>query len=92
MVDGKKYVKTTNGYILEEHKDDRDVKRGLYMLSIPSNFIFKVNLTEFSHVYKERNAGGTANPEVKELAEGCLMKVYREHHQFNKELMLKIKN
>ena len=92
MVDGKKYVKTTNGYILEEHKDDRDVKRGLYMLSIPSNFIFKVNLTEFSHVYKERNAGGTANPEVKELAEGCLMRVYGEHHQFDKELMLKIKN
>ena len=92
MVDGKKYVKTTNGYILEEHKDDRDVKRGLYMLSIPSNFIFKVNLTEFSHVYKERNADGTANPEVKELAEGCLMRVCGEHHQFNKELMLKIKN
>ena len=54
---GNSYVKTCNGYIAEEYKDSKDVKRGLYMLSIPSNFIFKCNLTEFSHVYKERNSG-----------------------------------
>lgn len=89
---GKKYVKTINGYIREEYKDNRDVKRGLYMLSIPSNFLFKVNLTEFAHVYKERWSGGTANPEVKDCAEMCLELVVEQFYQFNRELMLKIKN
>lgn len=92
VVNGIKYVKAVNGYVIEEYKDSRDVKRGLHMLSIPSNFTFKVDLTEFSHVYKERNADGTANPEVKELAEECLSKIYEQHHQFNKELMLAIQN
>ena len=50
--DGERFVKTINGYIKEEYKDSSDVKRGLYMLSIPSNFIFKVNLTEWAHVFK----------------------------------------
>ncbi len=89
---GKKYVKGVNGYVLEEYKDNKDVKRGLYMLSIPSNFIFKVNLTEFAHVYKERWSGGTANPEVKDCAEMCLELVQEQYSQFNRELMLKIKN
>lgn len=68
-VNGKEYVKTINGYILETEKDNQDVKRGLYMLSIPSNFIFKVNLCEFAHVFKMRNIDSHANPEVKEVAE-----------------------
>ena len=61
---GKTYVKTINGYILKEYADNKDVKRGLYMLSIPSNFIFKINLAEFAHVYKARHSRGTANLEV----------------------------
>lgn len=88
----KKYVKTTNGYILEEYKDNKDVKRGLYMLSIPCNFIFRINLTEFAHVYKERGEHGAANPEVKECAEQCLALITSAHNQFNKDLMLAIKN
>ena len=88
----KTYVKTVNGYIQEQYADNKDVKRGLYMLSIPSNFIFKVNLTQFSHVYKERYSGGSANPEVKECAEKCLELLHDKHSQFNQELMLKIKN
>ena len=91
-LNGKKYVKTINGYILEEYKDNRDVKRGLYMLSIPSNFLFKVNLTELAHVYKERNINGTANPEVKDLAEICIDKIQAVFYQFNRELMLAIQN
>lgn len=67
--DGKTYAKAVNGYILEEYKENPDVKRGLYMLSIPSNFIFKVNLAEWTHVYKMRNKKGAANPEVKECCE-----------------------
>lgn len=89
---GNSYVKTCNGYIAEEYKDSKDVKRGLYMLSIPSNFIFKCNLTEFSHVYKERNSEGTANPEVKECAEMCLKLVNEKYPAINKDLMFAIKN
>lgn len=91
-LNGKVYVKTVNGYILKEYENNKDVKRGLYMLSIPSNFIFKVNLTEFSHVYKERNENGTANPEVKQCAEMCLTAVQNIFPQFNRELMMSIKN
>ena len=62
------------------------------MLSIPCNFIFRINLTEFAHVYKERGEHGTANPEVKECAEQCLALITSVHNQFNKDLMLAIKN
>lgn len=92
VVDGKTYVKTTNGYILKEFKDDKDVKRGLYMLSIPSNFIFKVNLTEWAHVYKERRLGGAANPEVKQLAETIADLLNDAHPQFTRTLFEEIKN
>ena len=67
--EGQTYVRGVNGYILKGHEDDKDYKRGLYMLSIPSSFIFRIALTEFAHVYKERNAEGTANPELKEAVE-----------------------
>lgn len=67
--DGKVYVRTANGYILEEMKDNKDAKRGLYMLSIPSNFISKIQLTEFAHIYKERNMESGANPELKMAVE-----------------------
>ena len=63
--EGSTYVRGVNGYILKGMEKKKDVKRGLYMLSIPSNFIFRIQLTEFAHVYKERNEKGTANPEVK---------------------------
>lgn len=63
--DGQVYVKGVNGYILKGHENEKDYKRGLYMLSIPSSFIFRIQLLEFCHVYKERNNLGTANPEVK---------------------------
>lgn len=89
---GNTYVKTVNGYIQKNYENSNDVRRGLYMLSIPSNFIFKVNLTQFAHVYKERNNSSGANPEVKECAEKCLALLNESYPQFNRELMLKIKN
>lgn len=92
LIGEKRYARTTNGYILEEEQDNKDVKRGLYMLSIPSNFIFRVNLTEFSHVYKERNANSHANPEVKELAETIADLLESAYPQFTRELLLAIKN
>ena len=90
--DGITYVKTTNGYIREDMKDNKDVKRGLYMLSIPSNFIFKVNLCEWAHVYKERNIDGTANPEVKICCESIEDQIEWFQPKFNREFFNKIKN
>lgn len=90
--DGVTYVKTINGYIREDLKDSADVKRGLYMLSIPSNFIFKINLTEWGHVFKERNNEGTANPEVKMCCEAIASQIEEIQPMFNRELFLKIKN
>ncbi len=62
------------------------------MLSIPSNFIFKIDLTEWAHVYKERGAHGRANPEVKQCCESIADQIERFHHQFNRELFFKIPN
>jgi hypothetical protein len=90
--DGIDYVKSINGYIRKDLADDSDVKRGLYMLSIPSNFIFKINLAEWSHVYKERNINGSANPEVKECCESIADQIQSFHRQFNRDLFAKIKN
>ena len=69
------YVRAVNGYILKGHEDDKDYKRGLYMMSIPSDFIFRIQATEFAHVYRERNDDGSAHPEVKEVAESCATQV-----------------
>jgi hypothetical protein len=91
-IKGSAYIKTTNGYILKSMKDDQDVKRGLYMLSIPSNFNFKVNLTEWAHVYKERNKNGSANPEVKLCCEGIADQIEMFQPLFNRQLFEKIRN
>lgn len=91
--EGNTYVKGVNGYILKGMENNKDVKRGLYMLSIPSNFIFKINLTEFAHVYKERRAEGTANPEVKDACEKMVDLLESASMGFiNRELLMKIKN
>ena len=91
-VDGETYVRGVNGYIKEEFKDNADVKRGLYMLSIPSNFIFKIDLTEWGHVYKERNGNSPANPEVRLCCESIADQLAEFHKQFDRELFLKIRN
>lgn len=67
--EGQTFVKTQGGYIREDLANNRDAKRGLYRLGIPSNFIFKCNLAQWAHVYKMRNKNSGANPEVKEVAE-----------------------
>ena len=35
------------------------------MLSIPSNFEFRCNCTEFAHIVNERDAHSTAHPELR---------------------------
>lgn len=90
--EGYKYVKAPNGYVKEEYKNNKDVKRGLYMLSIPSNFVAKINLTEFGHVFKERNEDGGANPEVKEWAESVMSQITGFHNQITRDYVLTIEN
>lgn len=89
---GNKYIKTVNGYIKEEYKNNKDVKRGLYMESIPSNFISKINLCEWGHVFKERNRDGGANPEVKEWAELIMKQITEYHNQITRDYVLQINN
>lgn len=92
MISGKEYIKTVNGYIEKQYENNKDVKRGLYMLSIPSNFVSTINLTEWSHVYKERNKKGTANPEVKEWAESVMNQLTIKYPSITRELVLSIQN
>lgn len=86
----KKYVKAVNGYILKGLEGDRDVKRGLYMESIPSTFIFKVNMAQWAHVYRLRNKNGTANPEVKQLAEMLQDEIEKQMPWFDRKFLAKV--
>ena len=90
--EGVKYVKSPNGYVKEEYKNSKDVKRGLYMLSIPSNFISKINLCEWGHVFKERNQNGGANQEVKDWAEEVMKQIANYHEHITREYVLTIEN
>lgn len=90
---GSTYVRGVNGYILKGMENKKDVKRGLYMLSIPSDFIFRIQLIEFAHIYKERNAKGTANPEVKVAVEAMADQVEAATHGYvTRELLMAIPN
>lgn len=91
-IDKDTYVKTVNGYIKEEYVDNKDVKRGLYMLSIPSDFVSQINLCEWGHVFKERSKDGGANPEVKEWAEAVTAALTNFHDLITREYILSIKN
>lgn len=90
--EGKTYVKSTNGYVLKEYENNKDVKRGLYMLGIPSNFISKINLCEWGHVFKERCADGGANPEVQEWAEQVMKQITEYHKEITRDYVLSIQN
>jgi len=68
-VNGETFIKTDYGYIREDLKENNDVKRGLYPLSIPSNSIFKVQYPELCHIVQHRDKNSGANPELKEMIE-----------------------
>lgn len=88
--DGQTFVLAEGGYIREDLKDSRDAKRGLYRMCIPSNFIFKINLAQWAHVYKMRNKNGSANPEVKEVAERIQDEVEKVLPWFDREFIKKV--
>lgn len=88
--DGQEYVKVPNGYVVKGMEYNRDIKRGLYMESIPSNFIFKVNMAQWAHVYRLRKKGGTTNPEVQQLAEMLQDEIEKDMPWFNREFLAKV--
>lgn len=88
--DGQTFVLAQGGYVREDLKNNRDAKRGLYRMCIPSNFIFKINLAQWAHVYKMRNKDGTANPEVKEVAERIQDAVEKILPWFDREFIKKV--
>lgn len=90
--EGNTYVKSVNGYIKEEYIDNKDVKRGLYMLSIPSNFVSQISLCEWGHVFRERNEDGGANPEVKQWSEEVMGQITNIHNQITRDYVLSIQN
>ena len=90
--DGATYVKTLNGYIREDLADDKDVKRGLYMLSIPSNFTAKCNIAELAHIIKMRDKYSTANPEVQQLIESLLEQLEATCPLFTRKFFYEIDN
>lgn len=91
--DGNIYVKGVNGYILKGMEDNRDVKRGLYMLSIPSTFIYKINQTEYAHVFKERNIKSSANPELKTCIEDSTDQLHSASLGYiNRDFLSAVKN
>ena len=95
--DGGIYVRSTNGYIKKGLENNRDVKRGLYMLSLPMTFTFKVNIIELAHIYKERGskeggAHGTAAPELQDMIENLVDQVNSWYPQITRDLLLSIEN
>lgn len=92
MIDGVNYVACTNGYVREDLKNDKDVLRGLYMLSIPSNFIFKCNGTEFAHIVNERDIDSHAAPELRLMIEECKRLIQEQIPQYSTEWCRKVKN
>lgn len=92
VIDGVTYVSCTNGYVREDLKDNKDVLRGLYMLSIPSNFIFKCNCTEFAHIVNERDEFSHAAPELRLMIEECKRLLQNEIPHLTTEWYRSVKN
>lgn len=98
--DGNTYVRAENGYIIKGKENDKDVKRGLYMLSLPMTFTFKVNITELAHIYIERGksrknggmAHGTAAPELQEMIENLVDQITEWYPQINRNFILEVEN
>lgn len=63
-INGKRYIKTEFGYVEESQFEIQDVKRGLYTMAIPSNFIWKSQYPELCHIFQHRDEDSHAHPEL----------------------------
>lgn len=91
-INGVEYVRAVNGYVRKEAKDDKDVKRGLYMLSIPSDCTFRINCSEFAHLLKQRDMNSHAHPELKLVVEMMLAQIQQHIPQLTREWFYSVEN
>lgn len=91
-INGVEYVRAVNGYVRKEAKDDKDVKRGLYMLSIPSDCTFRINCSEFAHLLKQRDMNSHAHPELKLAVEMMLAQIQQHIPQLTREWFYSVEN
>lgn len=92
IIDGQEYVRAINGYILKGMENDKDVRRGLYMLSIPSNFTFRINSAEFAHVLKERDTNSTAAPELRVCVDEMLRQIQENIPMMDRDYFYSVQN
>lgn len=91
-IDGIEYVRAVNGYVVKGMEQNKDVQRGLYMLSIPSNFTVRCNSTEFAHIVKERDKNSAAAPELRLCVEQMLEQVQSNVPMMTREYFYSVKN
>lgn len=89
---GETYIRAANGYVLQDLQGDKDVLRGLLPLSIPSNFLVRVNATEFAHVLKQRDKNSHAAPELRDCVESMLTQIEAQVPQLNRDFFYKVEN
>ncbi|KUK53788.1 MAG: hypothetical protein XD78_0885 [Desulfotomaculum sp. 46_296] len=65
-INGVDYRFNGFGYIRKGYCDDQDVIRGTYMLSIPSDSIWKADFIGMKHIYAMRNKHTHAHPELRD--------------------------
>lgn len=85
-------MRRPNGYVREDLADEKDTMRGLYMLSIPSNFTFKVDLTKFAHIVKERDVNSNAHPELIECIEKMISLIQEQIPQLTRDYYYSVQN
>jgi hypothetical protein len=93
LFEGQLYSRSLNGYVVQDMKDDPNVKRGLYNLGLSSTFIFKVNMCEYPHVrdLRSRHDGihkqrGHAHPELWDLMDMLDKELYDVSSYFGPDL------
>lgn len=91
-IDGREYVRAVNGYVVRGMEQNKDVQRGLYMLSIPSSFTFRCNSTEFAHILKERDSCSTAAPELQLCVEEMLRQIEENIPMMDRNYFYSVKN
>lgn len=91
-VEGKQYVRVSNGYVLKEFQENKDVLRGLYCLGFKGDSVWSIDMCEWAHVYQLRNKDTWANPELKELIELIQDELEKIYPFCTREFLLKVRN
>lgn len=84
--DGDEYILRDFGYVRKDLADIQDVKRGLYPLAIPSNFICKVQYPELCHIVQFRDKSGHAHPELQKMIEDLKKQVMEANPMLGRNL------